>query len=515
MPNRVNIRPGVSVLSVLRHLNYSYWHALAEFVDNAIQSYHGDRELLLKVDGGRRPLRVDIDLSQEDGGRITVRDNAGGIRRSEFQRAFKPAEAPPDTSGLSEFGMGMKSAACWCAHDWSVRTKAIGDASEHTIQFNIDRIVTNGIEELDVSEASAPQDAHYTVVTLWRLHRLPAGRTIGKIRQHLTDIYRTYTRSGELELYFNGERLSYDEPKVLRAPYYRDDGGPEIVWKKEIAFDFGGGLSVHGFAAIRERASTARAGFALFRRGRLIQGSGDEGYRPEQLFGRSNSFTYQRLFGELHLEGFEVSHTKDGFRWEDNEDVFLDLLREHLSDADLPLLQQARGYRVGERSEDLKTGAEAATKKLASVVGPGLALPAPTSDETRRDEHPLPTTLPPARDPFTNLEFLFTQDAWRWKVRVELTGDNPAADWLELASGPSAPSATDHSREVVLRVSLRHPFMTSFAGSDPDAIEPLVRVAAAVAVGTILARESGARPAPSAVLSNINRLLRSDLSKQS
>ena len=36
---KVNIRPGVSVLSVLRHLNYSPWFALAEFVDNSLQSY--------------------------------------------------------------------------------------------------------------------------------------------------------------------------------------------------------------------------------------------------------------------------------------------------------------------------------------------------------------------------------------------------------------------------------------------------------------------------------------------
>ena len=37
--NTVNIRPGVSVLSVLRHLNYRPWFAIAEFVDNSIQSF--------------------------------------------------------------------------------------------------------------------------------------------------------------------------------------------------------------------------------------------------------------------------------------------------------------------------------------------------------------------------------------------------------------------------------------------------------------------------------------------
>ena len=55
------------------------------------------------------------------------------------------------------------------------------------------------------------------------------------------------------------------------------------------------------------------AGFALFRRDRLIQGSGDEGYRPELIFGKPNTFAYQRVFGEIHLDGFQVSHTKDGY----------------------------------------------------------------------------------------------------------------------------------------------------------------------------------------------------------
>ena len=34
----VSIRPGVTILSVLRSLNYRPWFALAEFVDNSLQS---------------------------------------------------------------------------------------------------------------------------------------------------------------------------------------------------------------------------------------------------------------------------------------------------------------------------------------------------------------------------------------------------------------------------------------------------------------------------------------------
>ena len=37
--DKVSIRPGISILSILKHIQYDPWFALAEFVDNAIDSY--------------------------------------------------------------------------------------------------------------------------------------------------------------------------------------------------------------------------------------------------------------------------------------------------------------------------------------------------------------------------------------------------------------------------------------------------------------------------------------------
>ena len=49
--NNVNIRPGVTILSVLKHLNYKPYYALAEFVDNAIDSYLKNETELRKIEG--------------------------------------------------------------------------------------------------------------------------------------------------------------------------------------------------------------------------------------------------------------------------------------------------------------------------------------------------------------------------------------------------------------------------------------------------------------------------------
>ena len=47
--NSINIRPGVGYLSILSAINYTPWHATAEFVDNSIQSYIDNKTKLRKL----------------------------------------------------------------------------------------------------------------------------------------------------------------------------------------------------------------------------------------------------------------------------------------------------------------------------------------------------------------------------------------------------------------------------------------------------------------------------------
>jgi Histidine kinase-, DNA gyrase B-, and HSP90-like ATPase len=432
----VDIRPGVSVLSVLRHLNYRPWFAIAEFVDNAIQNFLENRTELVARHGPRTKLRVTIGLHDGPESRLVIRDNAAGIAARDYARAFRPAAVPRDRSGLSEFGMGMKSAACWFASRWQVRTKALGEMVVRTVTFDIDQIVHDDIRELGIQVAPAKPDEHFTEIILDDLHRRPTGRTLGKMKEHLTDIYRVFTRDGTLELIFDGRPLQYEEPAILLTPFFRSPDEPARPWRKDIDFDFGANLRVHGFAAIRATGSTTRAGFALFRRSRLIQGSGDEGYRPDTVFGNTNSYRYQRLFGELHLEGFEVSHTKDGFRWDDNEQPFLDLLREHLDDDDLPLLRQAEGYRARAAREHLGRAATVAVVSTTQALEARLEPVLVGMEETPAQPTNPPDTFPPSETPLAarTIQTRFRGEAW--EIAVELTNDDYSTDWVQIADRP-------------------------------------------------------------------------------
>ena len=162
----VPIRPGVSVLSILRHLNYKTWFALAEFVDNAVQSYLANKERLEALHGLDFRLKVDIFVESTAPSRIIIRDNAAGIAQQDFPRAFRPAAIPPDRTGLSEFGMGMKSASCWFAPRWSVRTKALSENVERMVRFDVARIVRDQLEELEIDETPSTPNSHFTEVVL-------------------------------------------------------------------------------------------------------------------------------------------------------------------------------------------------------------------------------------------------------------------------------------------------------------------------------------------------------------
>nr|WP_099086257.1 ATP-binding protein [Agrobacterium tumefaciens] len=505
----VSIRPGSSVLSVFRHLNYKPWFALAEFVDNAVQSYLANVERLKRVEGRLAKLTIKIRVDKSVPGRITIQDNAAGIPLSDFPRAFRPAVAPLDASGLSEFGMGMKSAACWFSPIWSVRTKALGEDVERLVRFDVATIVRDELEELSVTSSPSEKNYHFTEVVLEALHHPPAGRTLGKIKAHLCDIYRVFIREGVLDLWFDDELLKWQESSVLIAPYSRTPDAESQIWKKEIRFDLGEGQSVTGYAALRDPGNFAKSGFALFRRGRLIEGSVDEGYRPPFIFGSSGSFRHLRLFGELHLKGFEISHTKDGFRWDEDEQPFLELLKEHLDAEPLPLLKQADLYRALASKKDRGKAASEALSRTADVLATSLPEILPeiadkgtseTSSEPIAKDHNL------GEREFT---FAFRDDPWRIVIRMS---DDPSEG--ELFSTSNYVREFDGTNVLEVGLNMAHPFAVSFAQTNTQNLEALLRIACGLAVGEHLARASGVKGAGT-VRRNLNDVLKYALSKPS
>lgn len=67
--HRINIRPGARILSTLRYLNYRPWFALAEFVDNSLQSFLANRERLAASAANGSPY-VSVSIEVQSTGQV-------------------------------------------------------------------------------------------------------------------------------------------------------------------------------------------------------------------------------------------------------------------------------------------------------------------------------------------------------------------------------------------------------------------------------------------------------------
>ena len=335
MIKSINIRPPVGILSKLRAFPFKQSNALGEFVDNSIQSFVDNEAEIKSIDGQDTHLEVSIRYYSVNN-TLVIKDNAGGISENNYERAFLAGEGPPETDGLSEFGLGMKIAACWFASNWTVETTALGEPQKRVVHWDMTQLS----EEIPVETFDVDPNEHFTKITLRNLHKKIRGGAYGSIRRNLASFYRSFLQDNRLKLICLDEVLSVPVTEILHAPHRDALNDPPQEWKMPIEFELQTGLSVSGFAALRKIGATSGAGFSLLRRGRLIV----DNYRPHEIFGYPNSKVSQRLFGDLHLEGVEVSFTKNEFNWDEVEHAeFVEELKNALESGTLPLLYQARG----------------------------------------------------------------------------------------------------------------------------------------------------------------------------
>lgn len=351
MVENVSIKFKPGAYNLFRSLKYKVWLAMAEFVDNSVQSYLSNKDELFKIHNSNYQFKIDITYNNDI---IIINDNAAGINTLNIQRAFEPANIPDNNTGLNEFGMGMKTASIWLAEHWSVRTAAIGEIEERFIEFDLSEVTTKNKEELPVKTIRKNPEVHFTEIILRRLTENGKNKQLEKLKKHVSSIHRNLLRTGELEIIFNGEKLSFIDPKILVAPYYKEENGEQIFWKEDIYFSFGK-YKVKGFIAILETMSTSvENGFALFRRGRVIEGSHDEKYRPKSLSGQIGSHRFKRIFGELELDGFDVSFDKGSFSNPEELEYFLEQFRNDLMKKPKNILFQADNYRLPKDKETTK-----------------------------------------------------------------------------------------------------------------------------------------------------------------
>jgi Histidine kinase-, DNA gyrase B-, and HSP90-like ATPase len=307
----MELQIGPEVINSYKRLAYTPWHAFAEFVDNSTQSYFNHKAKLdQSFEKTASKLTVIIDYNKKKGV-IRISDNAMGMSETELESALHVGRPPTNTSGRSKYGMGLKTAASWLGNVWSIKTKRLGDTVEHHVTVEVEAVADGNPTLAHNEKDNRPVDDHYTVIEIRKLNRVFPGRTLGKIKSFLRSMYREDFRNERLRLFWGAEQLIWEDApdRFLldrsRKPY-----------QKNFKFSVGG-KAVRGWVGILDRGSREDAGFSIIHCGRMVRGFPDS-WRPELLYGQfqgSNDLVNQRLVGEIHLDAFDVSHTKDDILW--------------------------------------------------------------------------------------------------------------------------------------------------------------------------------------------------------
>ncbi len=181
---------------------------------------------------------------------------------------------------------------------------------------------TEGIQFEQKSEG-IDSKAHYTKVLITRLNRNIHGNSARKVIDYLRSMYRYDLEDGTLTLEFQNQKLTWNSKDFEDRMLKDNNGRPFYERFSFMVRD----KKVTGWAGVLDPGSRRDAGFSILQAKRVIQGW-PEGYRPPKLFGEqeggTNNLVNQRLFGELFLDGFEVSHTKDEILFADDDEDILD-----------------------------------------------------------------------------------------------------------------------------------------------------------------------------------------------
>lgn len=458
----IDIEVKQGILATYHNYTYKPPQVFAEFIDNAIQSFEDNRNSLLSEDP-HFVLRVEIDIEWDKDSpdnvirakKITITDNAAGMTSQKFADAFKSADVNVERGGLSEFGMGMKVAACWLGNKWRVETKSIAEQQLHTLEIDVEEISKGNIKHVGSKDIYVPTHKHGTKIEIYKLWPQIKKDSLEALKDGIASIYRYYLRRKELQLFVNGEMLSFENYEVLEAPAHNDPSGPNIVWKKAIDVDLDGTgkYKATGFIGLLKEMDDQKRGVVFLRRNRVVMGfDPTERNVGKKIMGQPGSFRYRRVFGELEISGFEVAFGKNQIIDIEQLEALMKSVAGRADINGINLLTQADKYRKRAKPQPTPE------PEPKPVPTPKPTPPTPPAPEPTPVPEPTPTPPTPVPSPKPHGGLLvsasFKHNGNTWAFEMEET-----TEIIELF-------ANDSSREdehvLSCKINLQHPFFNYY-----------------------------------------------------
>ena len=169
MIEQIDITPSTGVYGTYKRLSYKPWYAIAEFVDNSTQSYYDHKEELKSQEGFKK-LYININYNLENDF-LEITDTAYGMDFYDFKRALILDKPPKNNTGRNEFGMGLKTAACWFGNLWSVETTRLGSNEKFKATIDVFDLQENNTSNIDYSTSYVDEKEHYTRIYITGLNQ--------------------------------------------------------------------------------------------------------------------------------------------------------------------------------------------------------------------------------------------------------------------------------------------------------------------------------------------------------
>lgn len=503
----LNIQPQAGVIGVFSRLNYKAWYAIGEFVDNSTQSFYSHQEELKK----HGIIDIDINIEyDEERDILTITDTAFGMELDDFVRAVKVDSPPENKNGRNEFGMGLKTAASWFGNIWSVQSTQYGSSNQYFTEINIPEMREKNINTVTIHRTQVDPSTHGTTIIIREVtKKIGAPRTKGKIVELLKSMYRRDLNSGLIHINYDDEPLFFDEYDCLS---FRNQ-----EWRKELdfCFDFDG-ITHHitGFVGILANGGFGRAGFALFRRGRVVIGGEEQNYKPDRIFGQAQSTIAHKLFGEFDLDDFPINQAKDGFVWDDGlEEKFIEVLRTHIKEyIDIAKLTNKERAREEDCTPEISHLIQDQVQKTIQNSFGGLFDSPPTIEETDTQEETEVTRFKTYQEEQNNLPAKVDDNIRKYPILLDaankctisvrwIFGDSTTY-WIKVDPSEDGTTAS-------VQLNINHPFFKPFCEQE-EFKKVLEKFALAFALSELQVKKN-ARPdgsvSPGAFRNLINQYL--------
>ena len=357
----VDVSPDMVMYRILQKQPFGVNIALAEFIDNSIQSFKDEKIKLNSINLIEPKIIISInsDLNNPGAKTITIKDNAAGISHDDFERAMKPGlnnSDPHSSESLSVYGVGMKFAAVWLSDTWDLETSHIKSNEIISLDFDLNNLLDKGKKKINAGITIGDRKDHYTRITITNCKR-PLTKELceSEILPYLLETFERFADI-KIELFFDNKEIIPSQDKLFTSdtlpptmktqpfiePRIYDDKAADITWERKVNFNLGS-KKIKGFIKLISKGRYNQPGIRLLRNNRVIVGTGVYPNRPPIISDTNYKYGRERIYGELHLEGFTVNDKKNGF--DDDLEKMYQAVREKITE-DPDLITQVNNFRT-------------------------------------------------------------------------------------------------------------------------------------------------------------------------